>query len=299
MRGATLVLTLLVALAAPATAADDRTDGILDDVPRPDVGAALAAASAATSTAAAATGDAVAASASAVASAFAAIGRAAASLGAAVADAAGATGAALVAFALGAVDALVAGGRFAADHPQETAVVAGATAGAGAFAGLALWLKRLGVLAALPLYSRLAPEDVLTNKARQEAYAFIQAHPGAHPRQIAAAVGIGWGTVVYHLGRLEERGLVASVKRGTMKCYFATGSTPVAERGAVAALKHPTAQAIADFVRAHPQASQKDVGAALGLSAALVSWHVGRLEQAGVLTKARHGKGTVLALALA
>lgn len=296
-----LVVVLVLVLAPLASATDEEPQGL-------DAAGALAKASdlgasaaGSLADAAGATGAGVAAASSATASALGsalvALGSLLAAAGSALAGAGAAVGGALAALAGAVADALAGGAAWARAHPRDAAVAGGAVAGASALTGALVWLKRLGAFAAIPLYSRLSAEDVLGNASRAAVYSFIQANPGAHPSAIGQAVGIGWGTTVYHLGRLEERGLVSATKRGTMKCYFASGTTPVADRAEVVALKHPTAAAIADFVRAHPQARQKDVAEALGLSAALVSWHVGRLETAGVLSKARAGKGTTLAVA--
>ncbi|HLE97425.1 MAG TPA: winged helix-turn-helix transcriptional regulator [Candidatus Thermoplasmatota archaeon] len=304
MLGRGLVLLLMV-LAPAASASDDAAGAAALDT----VGAVLSGVASAASATVSAGGHAAASAGSGIADAlgavFATLGGAAVAVGAGIAAAAAFVGSALsglvrlvAALASGAASLLTGAFRWGAANPRDAATLTGAVGGAAAATGLALWLRRVGATALLvpflPLYSRLAPEDVLANAARAGVFEHIRGNPGAHPRAIAQTLGLGWGTTVYHLGRLEERGLVSSMRRGGMRCYFAAGTTPVADRLALAAVKHPTALSIAEFVRAHPHARQKDVAEALGLSAALVSWHVGRLEEAGVLAKARDGKATAL-----
>lgn len=190
------------------------------------------------------------------------------------------------------------GAAWSRAHPRESLAIAGSAGGAAALWQLAKWARRLGFLGALPLYSRLKPTEILDNESRANVFAHIQAHPGAHPSGISQALGLGWGTTVYHLARLEEGRLVTAKRSGNSKCYFAVGSgvAPAAQQ-AVAALRNETALEVARFIAARPGATQKDVGAGLGLSAALVSWHVKRLAGSGVLVVERQGKSTLLRLA--
>lgn len=215
--------------------------------------------------------------------------------GAFLADAARLLGAAL-AF-VGALLAKLAGSgaSWVRTHPREAAVAAGS---AGALAALAWLAKRFGMLAFLPLYTRLAPSEMLDNKVRSRVYAHVQQNPGAHPSAIAERLGLGWGTVVYHLARLEESKLLVSRASGHRKCYFATGSELNHEaRAAVAAMGTDKGRLIVDAVRATPGISQKDLSLLLGMSQALTSWHVKRLVAAGVLVTARAGRSNVLHVA--
>ena len=60
------------------------------------------------------------------------------------------------------------------------------------------------------------------------------------------------------------------------------------------AVKGDTAGDISAFVMSHPMTSQKQMAQALDLSPALVSFHVKKLVNLGVLDKVRHGKETLL-----
>lgn len=179
--------------------------------------------------------------------------------------------------------------------PEEARPLAiGAVAGGIGAAALAL-LAKLGMLA--PLYSRLDPREILDNGVRQRIFEFIRQNPGAHATRIAKASGSGWGTTIYHLDRLQQARMVTRERGGNQACYFPSGFASHEARVAMTALKQATARQIADYVLAHPGASQKDVALALGLSQALVSWHVKRLAEAGVLQKLREGKSAVLSAA--
>lgn len=190
---------------------------------------------------------------------------------------------------------LARGAKTAAAHPKETAIVAGSATGLGSI----LWLlKRLGFLAGLPLYTRLLPGEMLDNEQRARVYERIRAQPGAHPSQIAEDLGLGWGTVVYHLARLEEGKLVTCKSYNNRKCYFAIGSALDAQaRTAVAAMGSDPARRIVEAVAASPGITQKDLASAVGISQALASWHVKRLVASGVLLAERAGRSNSLRVA--
>ncbi|MFA5861345.1 MAG: winged helix-turn-helix transcriptional regulator [Candidatus Thermoplasmatota archaeon] len=241
----------------------------------------------------------LAASASAVGGAAASAGSALADLASSIGAVATATLAAIAAAASEVASAFALFGRsslgFMAKHPKETAIVASSTGGAITLFAL---LKRFGALLFLPLYTRLAPSQMLDNKARNGVYEHIRANPGAHPSAIAEALGLGWGTTLYHLGRLEGSKLVASRMAHNRKCYFAVGSDLNAEeRTAVAAMAHDKAKLIVQAIRETPGISQKLVAQRIGMSQALASWHVKRLVESGVIHSERVGRSHALNVA--
>lgn len=288
------LLTLVLAAILTAPVATAAQDGALpEDVDL--AGPALEKARAAAQS----TGAAIAAAGKGAASVAAALGGAiadaAAALGAALAAGAAALGRALAALGalLGAL--LASGARAVAAHPKESAIVAGS---AGGLATLYALVKRFWLTAFLPLYSRLAPSQMLDNEQRARVYAHVKANPGAHPSAMASALGLGWGTIVYHLARLEESKLVTTRSAHARKCYFVVGADlDGAGRTAVAAMATDKARAIVDALRAEPGLSQKDLAARLGMSQALASWHVKRLVASGVLNTERAGRSNLLRVA--
>lgn len=300
---ATLVLlTLLVPLAAAAPGTDvENAQPML-----PDLRPAAEAIATGTENAADATGDALAALGSGIASlakatgraigaVFSALGSALAAIGGALASLAGAIGSALASFGALLGRMLGSGARYAAAHPKESAIVGGSATGLGllGYAAKKWWLSLF-----VPLYSRLAKSEMLDNKVRSSVYEHVKAHPGAHPSGIADTLGLGWGTVVYHLARLEDASLVSVREAHNRKCYFTVGGDlDNAGRTAVAAMSTDKARAIVDVLRAEPNLSQKELAERLGMSQALASWHVKRLVGSGVILTRRVGRSNLLAVA--
>ncbi|HUR67656.1 MAG TPA: winged helix-turn-helix transcriptional regulator [Candidatus Thermoplasmatota archaeon] len=298
---ALVLLTLLAPVALAAGEADDVASPAV-----PDLTPVAAGIGAGVATAASATGDALASAGHGALAIAAGIGRAlgaaATALGHAIAALASALGLALIALghllsglasAIGA--ALGIGARYVAAHPKESAIVAGSASGASL---LAYSLRKLWPSLLLPLYSRLAKSDMLGNKVRASVFEHVKANPGAHPSAIAETLGLGWGTVVYHLARLEESSLLTTRTAHNRKCYFVVGGElSQEERTAVAAMATDKARLIVDALRATPGVSQKTLAEQLGMSQALASWHVKRLIQSGVLVSVRDGRSNLLHVA--
>lgn len=280
------ILTLLVLLAPLAAAA-----GSTDALQAPDLSSLSDAATSAR--------DAVGKAGAAVGTAAGAVGAAFANAAGALADAASALGSAIAGAAAAIVDSFVVLGAgffgFVQAHPKETAIATATTASAG---GLWWGLRKFGGLLFLPLYTRLAPSQMLANEQRSRVYEHVRAHPGAHPSLIADTLHLGWGTVVYHLGRLEGSQLVVARAAHNRKCYFVVGSELDQDaRTAVAAMAHDKARLIVDTVRLAPGITQKELSERVGMSQALASWHVKRLVESGVLLATRDGRSNRLAVA--
>lgn len=153
------------------------------------------------------------------------------------------------------------------------------------------WLKHAATaLVVAPLYTRIGRDEVLEHGKREEIYTLIRANPGIHAHDVSAKAGIGWGTTVYHLKLLEDNRLVVSRRLGRYKRFYVNAGHVTQHKDAYAALRHETTAAVARAVRATPGLIQKDLCASLGLQPSLVSWHIDRLEEAGLVKKVKEGR---------
>lgn len=164
-----------------------------------------------------------------------------------------------------------------------------------AAAGLLALLQALGAFrfvgaGAFALYSRLTKSNLLDNEHRDAVYKLIQAQPGLGVSEIASRSGLGWGTTVYHLDRLEREGFVASERGGLHKCYFAVGLVDRDARRAQAALKADTRRDVAQVLLARPGLTQTELCEALGMSASAASKQISKLESAGLVRREREWK---------
>jgi len=176
-----------------------------------------------------------------------------------------------------------------ADQAQVAAV--GALAALGTLALQFEPLRRGLFLLAVPLYSRLRRSDLLDNQVRERIYQAVTQHPGLRIIDVCRLSEVGWGTAVYHLQRLERDRMIASRRDGPYRRFFLNGQAPSPDtQTGSRTLRHALARDIAGFVASHPQAAQKDVCQALGISAPLASKWLTRMCQEGLLTSEREWK---------
>lgn len=181
------------------------------------------------------------------------------------------------------------------DHRAATASAAVGLAilGFGASSiGRSLFTKFLFV----PLYARLSHEDVLNHEKRQEILAFVRDNPGVHLRRIGHLLSISYGTLTYHLYRLEREGYITFAQEGLFKRYYST-----AGRMKEMAKEKPMPTALRDLERqiyetilAHPGSAQSHLAQKLGLSRQALHYHIKKLEKSGFISKVPQGRETLI-----
>jgi hypothetical protein len=60
----------------------------------------------------------------------------------------------------------------------------------------------------IPLYTKIRREEVLDHFTRGRIYGMIESSPGVHYTLIKKKVGVGNGTLTYHLSTLEREGFI-------------------------------------------------------------------------------------------
>lgn len=173
-----------------------------------------------------------------------------------------------------------------------------ALGGVGLF-GLLFWAKNaLGLAGSrfllAPLFSRIDKDDMLDNDGRELLFNLVQNEPGISLSELSERSGLGWGTTVYHLGRLEQAGFVSSMRQGQTRHFFEKGNAVAAQKNAIAVLKNQTAGDMARFLLAQPGATQSAIGQALGIKAPVVTKYVKRLHGEGLVDVAPSGRSKVI-----
>lgn len=72
----------------------------------------------------------------------------------------------------------------------------------------------------IPLYTRIKKEEVLDHFVRGQIYGVIKSKPGIHYSEIMRQIGIGNGTLSYHLHMLEKQGFIKSINDGRLKHFI-------------------------------------------------------------------------------
>jgi predicted transcriptional regulator len=132
-------------------------------------------------------------------------------------------------------------------------------------------------------YSTTSDENPLDHDAGEGVYEVIGESPGTYIEQADHSVS----TARYHLRVLEDRDLIQTKKlRGKRRLYQATAP----DDDIVAALNDEAPTAVIEAVRRQEPASVSELAAGLDRAHSTVSYHVTRLEDAGVLTRERTGE---------
>lgn len=142
------------------------------------------------------------------------------------------------------------------------------------------------VLVVLLGYSKFSDSDPLDHEARQKLYGAVAESPGTYVAEVAETTGISVSTARYHLRILESEHLIRTEKvRGKRRLYRGrTGDSDVA-----AALNDGATAAVVEAVDRHEPVSISQLAEVLERTRSTVTYHVKRLDEAGVLIRERDG----------
>lgn len=174
----------------------------------------------------------------------------------------------------------------------------GATVGLGFVAiivGALYWswpVLKGGLLA--PLFSRIQTDSLLDNPTRRRIHDTIQAHPGIHFQELGRNLGGANGALHHHVRKLMLAGLLTTHETGGYTCYFVKGQVDRRAMAAAPALKAPSARSIMDLIIAEPGVTSGVVAARTGLASSTLSYHVRRLQDAGLIEVLRSGRNASL-----
>jgi predicted transcriptional regulator len=132
-------------------------------------------------------------------------------------------------------------------------------------------------------------KDENDSENRTRVYNYIKKNPGAHLRMITRELDIGMGATQHHLDILEKSGKVKSRRINIYRHYYAVEVLD-AEHNILAFLRQETAMDILTYLMEHPRSTQSDIINFKGFSAPTISWHMARLEQAGLVSSIKDGR---------
>lgn len=141
-----------------------------------------------------------------------------------------------------------------------------------------------------PLYSRISRSELLENETRADLYETVRANPGLSMQELAEEAKVGWGTVVYHLERLEKNDFVVSRKEGKSRRFFPQGSHDEVDRERLSLLQRDTPRGLLEHLCQHPGTNQKELADALGVAPSTVHKYVKRLQEVDLVVDQRAGR---------
>ncbi|MHB8633665.1 MAG: winged helix-turn-helix transcriptional regulator [Thermoplasmatota archaeon] len=140
------------------------------------------------------------------------------------------------------------------------------------------------------LFSRISGDQLLDNPHRARVYEAVCTDPGLSIVSLRGRCGISWTTAVHHLRRLEQGGLVVSVREGGFRRYFAGRSEEARQCRPIAALARPGTRRVADVVAQSPGLNQKELCRLLGIANPAASKQLARLNRLGLVEVQREGR---------
>lgn len=115
----------------------------------------------------------------------------------------------------------------------------------------------------------------------------LHATPGLPLGELKENLGIGWGTLYYHVGLLERAGLLRTVVSGRRKLVFpGLGERDPREVAGRSLLVGATARRVARAIVERPGQSLAEVGVAAGENPRVAYYHVRRFVEAGLVVSA-------------
>ena len=124
----------------------------------------------------------------------------------------------------------------------------------------------------------------------------VDAAPGIHFSELVRTLDLAPGQVQYHVRRLCGEGDVREERLYGRTHYYPPGFDEW-ERGAIALLRRETTRDVVAYLLAEGPSGPASVADDLGVARSTLEWHVGRLEEQGLVEKERDARNRVTLVA--
>jgi predicted transcriptional regulator len=129
----------------------------------------------------------------------------------------------------------------------------------------------------------------LNHPTRLEIYTFVKNNPGVHFRGICDGLVLSVGVVQYHLGVLEQAGLVTVYVDGQNKRYFETKTYNASEVTLISLLRHETTAKILTILSQNGAVLHRDIAQNLGVTSQALTWQMNQLKKTGLINAEKEG----------
>jgi DNA-binding MarR family transcriptional regulator len=146
---------------------------------------------------------------------------------------------------------------------------------------------RFLILLVVPLFTKLSKNELLDQFNRGQIFGYIKSNPGANYNLIMNELGIGNGTLSYHLHMLERQGLIKSRSAGRYKIFYPSG-TPVPKDYPARISK--LQDRILSVVKSQEGITQHEIIELIGGTQQTISYNLKRLRKLGMLKEERKGR---------
>ena len=120
----------------------------------------------------------------------------------------------------------------------------------------------------------------------------VAVSPGIHFSELVRRLDLAPGQVQYHLKRLRRRGEIEE-ERLYGRTHYYPPEVDAWERGALAVLRRETARDVVAYLLAEGPSRPASVADDVGVARSTLEYHVGRLEERGLVEKERDARNHV------
>jgi predicted transcriptional regulator len=150
-------------------------------------------------------------------------------------------------------------------------------------------IQQLSASAPVIFGASLHDTQPLNQPTRLEIYNFVKDNSGVHFRGICTGLGLSVGVVQYHLGVLEQSGLINSVRDGENKRFFEHQAFTKINVPLAVLMRHDTTAKILTLLAQNGSVLHRDLASCLGISSQALSWHMAQLKDAGLVSAQKVG----------
>jgi predicted transcriptional regulator len=132
-------------------------------------------------------------------------------------------------------------------------------------------------------------EPALRHDVRANIVRILATNAGCHLRGLQRRSNLGLGQLRHHLKVLEAGGFVVRQRDGRKVRYYLPDEVPLQDRELFAALYQEVPRRMLALLVARPGARHGDLARALERPAATISYHLARLQEAGLVRSMKRG----------
>ncbi len=144
-------------------------------------------------------------------------------------------------------------------------------------------------------YMSDSDKKILELETRKKIYLAVKKFAGSHFREIQRKSGLAVGSVQHHLHFLVKNGLVKEIKKDNNLVYFPREFTPE-NTVLLGLLRQEHVRKIILFIMMNKDCNHEQIVKYVNLSPSTISWHLKKLQQAGVVKADKHGRKTFYTL---
>lgn len=136
-------------------------------------------------------------------------------------------------------------------------------------------------------------ENLLALSRRRMIFEYISKFPGTYLREMEKELSLSVGDLQYHLHQLEKGGMISSLEEGRRKRYFVKEEVRLVDRKILSLIRMKTPRRIVIFLLLNPESSFKEILNEFSFTKGALSFHLKRLDRAGILVKGKREKESV------